>query len=104
MGEEAAPHRRLEGRCLESFPMKTNRKALGWAAIAVVLLALGAGAAWWVQRPADAGATYRTATLERGSLQAAVSASGTVAPVTQVQISSQVSGQIKELFADFNTQ
>jgi HlyD family secretion protein len=83
--------------------MKFNRKALGWAAAAAVLLALAAGAAWWIGRPADASSSYRTATLERGSLQAAVSASGTVAPVTQVQISSQVSGQIRELFADFNT-
>ena len=31
-----------------------------------------------------------------------IAASGTVTPVTQVQVSSQVSGQIKELFADFN--
>ena len=33
-----------------------------------------------------------------------MSATGTVTPVRQVQISSQVSGQIKELFVDFNSE
>ena len=74
--------------------------------IVAVLLGLGvAGAvAWWVLRERDAGISYRSARIERGSLQAAVSASGTVTPVTQVQVSSQVSGQIKELFVDFNSE
>ncbi len=47
---------------------------------------------------------YRTAKLERGTLQAAVSSSGTVNPVSQVSVGSQVSGQIKEMLADFNTE
>ncbi len=65
--------------------------------------ALG-GAAWWgLVRVAEPEVSYRTARLERGDLQAAVSATGTVTPVSQVQISSQVSGQIKELFVDFNS-
>lgn len=73
-------------------------------AILITLALAIAGAAWWFARERDGGITYRTAKIERGSLQAAVSASGTVNPVTQVQISSQVSGQIKELFVDFNSQ
>ena len=103
MGEDPVPQSGAHGALPKIRAMKINRKALGWAGVAVVLLALAAGAAWWIGRPADASGSFRTATLERGSLQAAVSASGTVAPVTQVQISSQVSGQIRELFADFNT-
>jgi len=75
-----------------------------WSAALVVVLAAAAGAAWWWTRDGDAAASYRTARIERGSLQAAVAASGTVTPVTQVQISSQVSGQIKELFVDFNSE
>jgi HlyD family secretion protein len=39
---------------------------------------------------------YRTAKIERGPLQATVSASGAVNPVTQVSVGTQVSGQIKE--------
>src|SRR5262249_49522996 len=46
---------------------------------------------------------YRTAAVERGPLTVAVSATGTVNAVITVQVGSQVSGQIKELLADFNT-
>jgi HlyD family secretion protein len=74
-----------------------------WSIVAAALAALAGGGWWWAAHRADGDLTYRTAKIERGSLQAAVSASGTVTPVTQVQISSQVSGQIKELFVDFNS-
>jgi HlyD family secretion protein len=75
-----------------------------WIGALVAAVALAGAAAWWLQRDRDGAVTYRTAKIERGPLQAAVSASGTVTPVTQVQVSSQVSGQIKELFVDFNSE
>jgi HlyD family secretion protein len=79
--------------------MKTSRWVGGG-----VLVALLVAAGWWMLvRVAEPAQTYRTARIERGPLQAAVSATGTVTPVTQVQVSSQVSGQIKELFVDFNS-
>jgi len=85
--------------------MKTmSRSAIvKWSIVAAALAALAGGGWWWAAHRGDGDVTYRTAKIERGSLQAAVSASGTVTPVTQVQISSQVSGQIKELFVDFNS-
>ncbi len=73
--------------------------------MAVVLLALVLAAAWWWRgRGDDAAVKYRTALVEQGALQAAVAAAGTVRPVVQVSVGSQVSGQIKELLADFNTE
>ena len=42
--------------------------------------------------------------VERGTIVSAVSATGTVNPVTAVQVGSQVSGQIQELRADFNSE
>ena len=42
--------------------------------------------------------------MTRGSLVAAVAATGTLNAVVTVQVGSQVSGQIKELYADFNSQ
>ncbi len=74
-----------------------------WAAAAILVAGLAA-AAWWALDRREPEPTYRTAKIERGPLQAAVSATGTVAPVQQVQISSQVSGQISELFVDFNSE
>ncbi len=71
---------------------------------AVVLALAGGGAWWWTQRAQTDAVSYRTAKIERGNLQATVSASGAVNPVTQVSVGTQVSGQIKELYADFNSE
>lgn len=71
----------------------------------------GAGAAWLTQARAaigldDADAspapTYRYAVAERGDITASVAATGTLAPVAMVEVGTQVSGQIKEIYADFN--
>jgi len=79
--------------------MKTSR----W--VGTLLLALLAAGGWWAfVRVPEPGLSFRTGKIERGPLQAAVSATGSVTPVQQVQISSQVSGQIKELFVDFNSE
>ncbi len=79
-------------------------KKTSWIAGAVVLALAGGGAWWWTQRDAAADVQYRTGKIERGNLLATVSASGAVNPVTQVSVGTQVSGQIKELYVDFNSQ
>lgn len=71
----------------------------------VLLLALLAGGGWWWwSRSSGAAVQYRSATVERGNLQATVSASGAVNPVTQVSVGTQVSGQIRDVFVDFNSE
>jgi HlyD family secretion protein len=50
------------------------------------------------------GATYQTTTVTRGGLTQSVTATGTLNPVVNVQVGSQVSGNIAKLFADFNSQ
>jgi HlyD family secretion protein len=73
--------------------------------IGLVIAALAGGGYWWyTQKQASSDVQYRTSKLERGSLQASVSASGAVNPVTQVSVGTQVSGQIKELYVDFNAE
>jgi HlyD family secretion protein len=47
--------------------------------------------------------TYRTDAVTRGDVQKTITATGTVNPVTTVQVGTQVSGTIKELYADFNS-
>src|SRR3954469_10506256 len=49
------------------------------------------------------GATYQTAAVARGPITQAVTATGTLNPVQNVQVGSQVSGNIQKLFADFNS-
>ena len=48
-------------------------------------------------------APFQTAAVVQGPLIAAISANGTLNAVINVQVGSQVSGQIKELYADFNS-
>lgn len=60
--------------------------------------------AWEVWRThAQNAVTFQTAPLERGTVQASVTATGSVNAVVDVQVGSQVSGNIKALYADFNT-
>ena len=97
---EAAPRRARSGP-IPRIPRMTRTR--WWLAGALVLGGVGL-AGWWWQRAGEAPVSYRTAKIERGPLVAAVSSSGTVNPVTQVSVGSQVSGQIKEMRADFNTE
>jgi HlyD family secretion protein len=71
--------------------------------IVVVLAVAAAGYGWYQAREGSAGPRYLTARVERGALQAAVAASGTLNAVSTVQVRSQISGQVKEIYADFNT-
>lgn len=47
---------------------------------------------------------YSLGKIKRGSLKAEVSATGTLSPVITVQVGSQVSGTIQDLYADFNSE
>ncbi len=80
--------------------MKKTSLVAGVVAVAV----LGAAGWWWLQRGGTQDVQYRMGKIERGPLQAAVSASGAVSPVTQVTVGTQVSGQIKEVLVDFNSE
>jgi HlyD family secretion protein len=82
-----------------------NMKKSYWIVGVLGVALLGSGAFWWwSQRSAADAVQYRSAKIERGSLLATVSASGAVNPVTQVSVGTQVSGQIKDLLVDFNSE
>lgn len=49
------------------------------------------------------GKTFQTTTVSRGPITQAVTATGTLNPVVNVQVGSQVSGNIQKLFVDFNS-
>ena len=71
---------------------------------ALIVLAAAAGGYVWWKDPFKSPPAYRLSKIERGSITAVVSATGTLTPVVSVQVGSQVSGQIKELYVDFNSQ
>src|SRR5262245_9671202 len=58
-----------------------------------------------VRKCASSGSSsYQTATVTKGAITQVVTATGTLNPVTNVQVGSQVSGNIQKLFADFNSE
>ena len=71
----------------------------------VLAVALVGGGVWiYRARTADKDPTPITAAVSRGDVVAKVDATGTLAAVTTVQVGSQVSGTIKALHADFNSE
>jgi HlyD family secretion protein len=78
----------------------------GWrvllAAGAAIVVAV-AGVLGW-HRGSEAGPQYTTVPAARGSVAPAVTSSGTVNPVTTVEVGSNVSGVIQAILCDFNTQ
>ncbi|MDB4916268.1 MAG: HlyD family secretion protein [Gemmatimonadetes bacterium] len=77
-----------------------SRKRIVLAVGAVVILVI---IGWVVvQRRASAEPAYRFATVERGTIQQTVSATGALSAVKTVQVGTQVSGQVAEIKADFN--
>ena len=75
----------------------------GLLLLAAALL-LAAGGGWLALSGSKNQASYRTATVARGDLSSTVTSSGTINPVVTVTVGTPVSGIIKELFADYNSQ
>jgi HlyD family secretion protein len=69
----------------------------------LIIVAVAAMAALRVRRSLTSSTEYFTATIEEGTLQKVINATGSVQTVVTVPVGSQVSGQIQELFADFNS-
>jgi HlyD family secretion protein len=76
------------------------------AALAVVAAAAIAaffyGIAEWGRAPAEG--SYRLAKAERGEIVATVNATGTINPTTTVIVGSQLSGQVVQILADYNSE
>jgi HlyD family secretion protein len=79
-----------------------KRRGVGLLVAAGLLAALAT--AGYVYSTNKSPATrFRTATVDRGTIVASVSATGALAAVTTVQVGSQVSGQVREVLVDFNS-
>jgi HlyD family secretion protein len=74
-------------------------KWIFWICAAALLAAAGL---YW-RSYSQNKVSFETTPVERGAIQSSITATGTLNPVVNVQVSSQVSGNIKALYADFNT-
>jgi HlyD family secretion protein len=72
-----------------------------WILILVILVAAGLFVAFRLNQKPEA--EYFTARVEQGDIRQVIEATGTINPVTLVQVGSQVSGMISKLYVDFNS-
>ena len=56
----------------------------------------------WLSEPGQAGLAFDTMPVQRGTFTATATATGTVEATGTVKVGSQLSGQVAELYADFN--
>jgi HlyD family secretion protein len=74
-----------------------------WAVIlGVAIVAIG-GSIWYFRRGHDTALDYQTAAVTRAELTQVVTATGTLNPVVNVTVGSQVSGIISKLYVDYNS-
>ena len=77
------------------------RKAIWILSMLAVAVAIGGYVFFSGERKAPI--RYKSASIERGAILSAVTATGSINPMTTVQVGSQVSGMIESLHADFNS-
>lgn len=71
----------------------------------IVVVVIAAIALWMLLGKKKAAAVeWRTAKVEKGDIRVTVRASGTLNAVTTVQVGTQVSGIIKKIYVDFNSE
>jgi HlyD family secretion protein len=78
------------------------KRRILWFLVVAVIAGLITGGYLYTQS-LGSRSSFRTAPVTRGSVVAAISATGALNAVITVQVGSQVSGNIKQLFADFNS-
>jgi len=78
------------------------RRLLAWVVAAALVAAFALGAVW-LSSPGAVDVRYVTEPVSRGDLTVLVTATGSAQPITQVNISSELSGTIRQVHVDYNS-
>jgi HlyD family secretion protein len=79
-----------------------RRRRWPWVAGVALLAVAAGGLVLWRSLAAPPAPSVETARADRGRITVQVTASGTVSALKTVQVGSQVSGRVAELYVDFN--
>ena len=79
-----------------------NKKKIILIAVSIAIVA---GAGFWLfgSSKAQHKVTYETAVVTRVEISESITATGTIEPVTEVEVGTQVSGIIDKIYADYNS-
>jgi HlyD family secretion protein len=74
-----------------------------WAAVVLAVVMVVGGGIWYFRHGQPDAPDYQTVAVTRGDLTQIVTATGSLSPVVNVTVGSQVSGIIDKLYVDFNS-
>src|SRR5258708_2130146 len=84
-------------------PFPIGAIVIKWSFLGLTSLLLGFLAYRYAGFTSPGVNLYRTAAVSRGDIIVVVTATGTINPVTSVQVGCQLSGMISKLYVDFNS-
>lgn len=89
-------------RALGLDRQSVGRRFVKWTAAAVIALGVIAAAVTFLKSGNDAAVQFKTSAVKRGDVTVAVTATGTLEPVNQVEVGIEVSGTVKTVEVDYN--
>ena len=73
-----------------------------WVFVILLVVGIAAAARWWTRTSAPAAPPYIAQEVVRGDLTVTVTATGTLTPINQVDVGSEMSGIVKTVAVDEN--
>ena len=80
-----------------------NKKVKKYLIITAAIVIVAAGIFFLLPSGKSTAITLDTAKVEKGNISIAVTATGTIEPITLVEVGTQVSGVISKIYVDFNS-
>src|SRR5438045_1603179 len=74
-----------------------------WLIVLAIVASVGGALAWHFISRGGSDPQYQTVAVAREDIIQSVTATGTLNPVTNVTVGSQISGNIQKLYVDFNS-
>ena len=79
------------------------RKPKIWLGLTMVLVGLAVFFLFFFNKNEESSIAYKTAKVERGKILAVVTSTATISPLNTVKVGSQTSGNIQEIYVDYNS-
>ncbi|MFN7093575.1 MAG: biotin/lipoyl-binding protein, partial [Allorhizobium sp.] len=105
MSDDVKPENSSEAEELKALLANAARPKRRWGLRFLVLVALaGLGYGTYLWSAGGTTVSYSTSELKPGDLTVIVTATGSVEPTVQVDVSSEQSGTVREVLVDYNSE
>src|SRR4051812_37783210 len=83
---------------------RAAKTLLGWLTVLVAGAGIAGGVLTYRKSHREPPFRFKTVKIERGRIAAKVTATGTLSARVTVQVGSQISGRLKAIYVDFNSE